>query len=194
MVTSSIASEGKSVLASNLAVIHAQMNKKVLLVDVDLRRGTVGQRLSLPKNAGLSELLAGLQERPEFLRLDKLANLDILPAGSIPPNPAELLGSGSFERWLAGWRKDYDFIVLDCAPLLPVTDTAIIRPLADVVLLVARCGLTERPQLRRSFKMVTENSKQFVGVVLNGLRPNEESYYGYYGYRKYAYKYGEKIG
>lgn len=191
MVTSAIPSEGKSVMASNLAVVLAQSDKKVLLIDVDLRRGTLRNKLSIPKSTGLSNLLAGQRDKPEVYQLPEIANLDIMQSGSIPPNPAELLGVKAFENWISVWRQEYDFVVLDCPPLLPVTDSAIIRPHADIAILVARCGLTERPQLRRGLNLLTENNDRFVGVVLNGLRINEDSYYGYYGYRKYAYKYGE---
>jgi polysaccharide biosynthesis transport protein len=89
------------------------------------------------------------------------------------------------------WRKQYDFVLLDGPPLLPVTDGQIIHPLVDITLLLSRTGLTERGQLLRSYRILTEPNKHFVGVIVNGLRPEDESYYGYYGYRQYSYKYSE---
>jgi succinoglycan biosynthesis transport protein ExoP len=192
MVTSSIPAEGKTLLSSNLAVILAQSNSKVLLVDMDLRRGTIRRRLGLQRSIGLSELLAGQVAKPEIRPFERVANLDILQAGAAPPNPSELLSLRSFADWLAVWRSQYDVIVLDSAPLLPVTDSLIVNPLVDITLLIARCRVTERPQLKRSYSLITQTGHHFCGIILNGLRPSDESYYGYYGYRKYAYKYGNE--
>ncbi len=191
LVTSSIPKEGKTVLSSNLAVVLAQSGRRVLLVDADLRRGSLRRRLNLPKRPGLSELLSGQRKEPDILPISGLSQLDFLQAGTVPPYPSELLGLKAFENWILDWRKKYDFILLDAPPLLPVTDALILNPLADITLLLARIGLTERPQLQRSYRLVTEKSNHYVGVVLNALRPKDENYYGYYGYRKYSYNYGE---
>ena len=95
------------------------------------------------------------------------------------------------KEWLTIWREKYDFIVLDCPPLLPVTDAQIVNPLADITLLLSRSGLTERTQLQRSYRLLTDTSKHFVGVIVNGLRPQDDNYYGYYGYRNYSDHYGK---
>jgi len=190
LVTSSIPGEGKTTFAANLAAIMSQSNRKVLLVDMDLRRGTLRHRLNLSAGPGLSELLAGQLQKPELRTIEATPRLEILLAGTPPPNPSELLDS-RIRELITQWRETYDYVVLDGAPLLPVTDSLIVSPLVDVTLLLARTGLTERPQLLRSFRMVSQNTKHFVGMILNGLRPDDENYYGYYGYRKYSYKYGE---
>jgi capsular exopolysaccharide synthesis family protein len=190
LITSSIPGEGNTVISSNLAVVLAQSNRKVLLVDIDMRRGALGQRLNLAPGAGLSELLAGQQQEPRLQSISGVPLLDILRSGTSPPNPADLLDS-KFGRWLDVWREKYDFIVLDGPPLLPVTDAHIVHPMVDITLLVTRNRLTERSQLQRSYRLLADASKHFVGVILNGLRPQDENYYGYYGYRKYAYHYGE---
>lgn len=189
LVTSSIPGEGKTTFAANLAVVMAQSNRKVLLVDMDLRRGTLRHRMNLPAGPGLSELLA-VQQKAEMRSINEVPRLDILLAGTPPPNPSELLDSHIGEQ-ITAWRASYDYVILDGAPLLPVTDSVIVSPLVDVTLLLARTGLTEKPQLQRSFRLMTQNTKHFVGVILNGLRPEDENYYGYYGYRKYSYHYGE---
>ena len=189
LVTSSIAGEGKTVISANLAAVLSHSNRRVLLVDCDMRTGALRRRLNLPAATGLSELLAGQRQEPEICTINGLSGLDVLQSGTPPPNPSELLDS-KMKDWLDVFRKNYDFIVLDGPPLLPVTDAQIVHPLADITLLLARVGLTERAQLQRSYRAVTNASKHFVGVIVNCLHPQDESYYGYYGYRKYSHNYG----
>lgn len=190
LLTSSIAGEGKTTISLNLAVVLAQSNRKILLVDVDLRKAGLSRRLHIAKTAGLSELLAGQITVPELTKIPGVPNLDFLQAGTAPPYPSELLDS-QIGSLIELWRKQYDFVLLDGPPLLPVTDGQIIHPLVDITLLLSRTGLTERGQLLRSYRILTEPNKHFVGVIVNGLRPEDESYYGYYGYRQYSYKYSE---
>ena len=191
LVTSSIASEGKTTFSSNLAVILAQANRKVLLVDMDLRRGHLHRRLGVPNRQGLSELLAGQELRDHIgSLLPDLPQCHALLAGATSPNPSELLEFG-IGKCIEEWRKNYDFIILDGPPVLPVTDAVLVNPLADITLLLTRVRLTERPQLRQSYRTLTEGTKHYIGVVLNGLRPSDDSYYGYYGYRKNVYNYSE---
>jgi polysaccharide biosynthesis transport protein len=192
LVTSSLASEGKSTSAVNLATALAQTGRKTLLVDTDLRRGTLRRRLHLPKPEGLSNLLAGQVETPEIQSLTEIPNLNVVTAGSKTPNPSELLGSKAMLEWLERWKSEYDFVVLDSAPVLPVTDSVTLNTLVDVTLLLARVGVTEKPQVARSYNMLARGGKHFVGLVLNGLHIGDSSYYGYYGYRKHAYPYGKE--
>ncbi len=191
LVTSSIASEGKTTFSSNLAVVLAQSNRKVLLVDMDLRRGTLRHRLGMDTQPGLSALLAGQEALAplEAFSLD-LPHLHVLLAGATPPNPSELLEFG-IKKCIAEWRKHYDYILLDAPPVLPVTDAVLVNPLADITLLLTRVRLTERPQLRQSYRTLTEGTGHYTGVVLNGLLPRDDNYYSYYGYRRYAYHYSE---
>jgi len=189
LVTSSIPGEGKTTISANLAVVLAQSNRKVLLVDADLRRGALRRNFRLPTATGLSELLAGQRKEPKLSSIPAIPNLDFLQSGTPPPNPSELLDS-KMQEWLAVWRGQYDFVVIDGPPLLPVTDAQIIHPLADITLLLARSGVTERAQVQRSYRLLSQASKHFVGLIMNGLRPQDENYYGYYGYRKYSYHYG----
>ena len=190
LVTSSIPGEGKSTVSANLATVLAQSNRRVLLVDLDMRRGALRRRMNLPHTAGLSELLAGQQAGPQLTEVDGISRLDFLPAGTTPPNPSELLDS-KIKDWLAIWREQYDVVILDGPPLLPVTDAQIVHPLADITLLLSRNGVTERAQLQRSYSLLKDTSNHFVGVILNCLRPQDDSYYGYYGYRRYSRNYNE---
>ncbi len=191
LVTSAIPGEGKTLFSANLAVVLAQSNRKVLLVDIDLRRGTLRRSLGLPARPGLSEMLANQDPQSPIVSLfPELPQLHVLLAGGTPPNPSDLIEAGIRAR-IAQWRKEYEFIVLDSPPVLPITDAVQLNPLADITVLVCRVRFTERMQLRRAHRILTADSKHYLGVVLNGLRPHDESYYGYYGYRKYGYSYGE---
>lgn len=192
LVTSSLAAEGKSTSAINLAASLAQMGRKTLLVDTDLRRGKVRRILHLAKHEGLSNLLAGQVKAPEIQALAGIPNFYVMTAGSTTPNPSELLGSKAMQEWLERWKSEYDFVVLDSAPVLPVTDSVTLNTLVDVTLLLSRVGLTEKPQITRSYNLLTRGGEHFVGLILNGLPTRDNSYYGYYGYRKHAYPYGKE--
>ena len=191
LVTSSIAGEGKSLCSLNLASLFAQSGKRTLIIDTDLRRSMIGRRLELPPGPGLSEILVGQQGVFPTHPLPDLPNLDILTAGRRPPNPTDLLESEAMRKLLVKFREEYDFVVLDSAPVLPVTDSVTLNTLADVTLLVVRSRITERPQVTRSYSILKAGQKHFVGIILNGLSTSDSSYYGYYGYRGDAYPYSE---
>jgi capsular exopolysaccharide synthesis family protein len=187
LVTSAIAGEGKSAVSANLAAVLAQQEKRVLVVDTDLRRGTLRRRFDLPSGKGLSAMLSGLEGEFPISTIEKAPGLSVLPSGPVPPNPSELLDSVAMRNYLQQWRRQYDFIVLDGSPLLPVTDAVVMNALADATLLVVRSGMTEKTQVRRSRALLMRNGKHPVGMILNGLKTSDASYYGYYGYRKNSY-------
>ena len=183
LVSSSVAGEGKSVLSANLSAVLAQGGKRVLLVDADLRKPSLADRLGVRSTTGLSQFLTDDHLLEDILELPSLPRLHILTSGPIPPYPAELLGSARMEEALARWREEYDFIVLDSPPILLVTDPVVLASLADATLLVARYGMTNRLSLARSHRTIVEQSTQDrIGIVLNGVSQGSSCHYEYYGY------------
>jgi succinoglycan biosynthesis transport protein ExoP len=187
LITSSLPGEGKSMLSLNLAAVFAQSGSRVLLVDGDLRTPVLHTRLECSGADGLSNFLSGdddLMEPTLFrVRLNKLASVDFLPAGEPPDYPAELLGSGAMLKLMNHWRKTYDFIFIDGAPLLPVTDSAILSRYADYTIVVARHNQTDRTSLERTCQILHSYGGSRQGVVLNGVKQNSGAQYPYYGYK-----------
>jgi succinoglycan biosynthesis transport protein ExoP len=191
LVTSSVAGEGKSILSANLAAVLAQGGKNVLLVDADLRKPSLSDRLGLESATGLSEFLTDEHRLEHIVEVERLPRLHVLTSGPIPPFPADLLASPRMEVGLNRWRECYDFIVLDSPPVLLVTDAVVLASLADATLLVARYGMTNRLSLARSHRTIQDQSTQDrVGIVLNGVSTGSAFHYEYYGYSG-AMKYPE---
>jgi capsular exopolysaccharide synthesis family protein len=192
LITSSVAGEGKTTLSVNLAVLLAQHGKKVLLVDADLRRPMLHEILGTSLNRGLSSLLAGqIREdtADDLIQLEEAPGLYVLCSGPLPPYPSELLGSDQMRLLLEKWRNEFDFILFDGAPVLPVTDSVILSDLADAKLLVTRFGLTERQSVERSYSLLCglRAADTRVSIVVNAVEQSGNPYYQYYGYSRSAY-------
>ena len=172
--------EGKSTTAANLALVLAQGGSKTLLIDGDLRRSQVHSAFGLLQEPGLTDVLIGEAGLREAIRPEVATNLDVLPSGKAPPNPAELLGSDAMRRLVSELRRDYEYILMDTPPSLPVTDAAVLASMSDATLLVLRSGETEESAAQRAMAQLRQVRARVAGVVLNGVTRRQDRYYSYY--------------
>jgi capsular exopolysaccharide synthesis family protein len=193
MVTSALPQEGKTTTSINCAVVLAQKGVRVLLIDADLRRPSIHKTLGMGHHSGLSNVLTGSTTLEHAIaRTAVLPNLYVLPAGTPPPNPAELLASPNMRDVLVQLREQYDHIVIDTPPSLSVTDAVVLSTRADAVVLVIRSGQTTKQALRRSRDILVNVNAKVVGVLLNAVDLSSPDYYYYYEYQsKYARYYRE---
>jgi capsular exopolysaccharide synthesis family protein len=180
LITSTIPQEGKSTVAANLACTLARRKQhKTLLLEGDLRRPTVAQKFGMGRVPGLSEWLRGETESRNIYRLEALG-LWILPAGTAPENPLELMQSGKLAPLMDQLTEWFDWIVIDSPPVLPLADTSVWARMADGILLVTRSGVTEKQQLQRG--LATLETKKLLGALVNSSTDAAHSdYYQRYG-------------
>jgi capsular exopolysaccharide synthesis family protein len=190
VVSSAVPGEGKSTTASNLAIAFAEAGKRVLLLDADLRMPKIAEYLGLEGAVGLTNVLAGQVAPADVVQQWGKAGLWVLPSGSIPPNPSELLGSQNMADLLDSFRDAFDMVILDAPPLLPVTDAAVIATRSDGAVLVGRAGRTTRSQINAAMAALRAVDARVLGCLLNMLPSAGTDAYGYdYGYG-YGYAYG----
>jgi len=191
LVTSALPQEGKSTTSINTAIVLAQKGARVLLVDADLRRPSIHKSFGLGPRVGLSNVLTGnTTMQLATVRSPILPSLFILPAGTPPPNPAELLASSNMGEVLTELLQEYDHIVIDTPPTLSVTDAVIMSTRADAVVLVIRSGQTTKQALRRARDLLTQVNARVSGVLLNAVDLSSPDYYYYYEYQgKYGNRY-----
>ena len=194
VMTSALPQEGKTTTSINTAIVLAQKGSRVLLVDGDLRRPSIHKALGIPPRGGLSNLLTGsVSLRQAVISSQLLPTLFVLPAGTPPPNPAELLASANMRDMLAELRQQYDHIVIDSPPTLSVTDAVILSTYADTVVLVIRSGQTTKHALRRARDLLARVNARLSGVLLNAADLSSPEYYYYYGHGgKYGSRYYEQ--
>ena len=191
LVTSPAEGEGKTTISMHLAASLVRNQSRVLLVEADMRRPTMSNRLSISQDRGLSNLLSGDEDKTELRPFADLPGLTILPAGPTPPFPAELLGSQRMRDLIARWSQQYDFVIIDSPSLLAVTDAAVLSNNADITLLVARHAQSTRKSVERAWQRLRSDPKTKVGVVLNAVSRGSAAYGEYFGYYGNSY-YGEK--
>ena len=189
IVTSPAASEGKTSTLANLGVVFAHAGERVVLVSCDLRRPRLGQFFGVNEETGLTSVLLGEKTLDEVLRTAPgLDRLSVLPAGAIPHNPAELLGSARAREILTALEASFDLVLIDTPPVLPVTDAVVLARHADATLMVAAAGQTRRADLQRAAEKLEQVNARVLGCVLNEVTKETSYGYGYgYGYESKPY-------
>jgi tyrosine-protein kinase Etk/Wzc len=176
---------GKTFVAANLAVTMAQAGQKVLLIDADMRRGTLHQALGVRSEGGLSELISGQMPLEEAVRrVAGAENLSFISRGEIPPNPSELLMTPLFNELLASMGKDYDIVIIDTPPVLAVTDAAVIGHQVGTCLMVVRFGLNQQREIALAKQRLEQNGVEVKGAIFNGVQKKSG---GHYAYSYYEY-------
>lgn len=196
LFTSSIPGEGKTTTTTNLAVTLAESGRSVCLVDADLRKPRVAQYLGLVNDAGLTNVLAGETEASQVFQAWSDEKLQILPAGPTPPNPSELLGSDKMERLLAELVDNFDVVIVDAPPLLPVTDASVLAAACGGAILVVGCDRVHSGDVGRSLTQLENVGVPTLGIVVNRLDAKKGKSYGYgygYGYGSGEVAYGDKV-
>jgi tyrosine-protein kinase Etk/Wzc len=190
VVTSTVSGEGKTFFSVNMAAILAMSDKKVLLIGLDLRKPKIHQDFDVPSDAGISKILIGKATAEEVTYKTKIANLEVLPSGPVPPNPSELIMSERMKNLIDELRTRYDYIIIDTPPVGLVTDALLAMKYADVNIFMLRQKKSKKEYIETVNKLYTDNSIRNLAIVLNDLRMGR-SYGGYYnGYRYGGYGYG----
>jgi len=184
LVSSSIPAEGKSTVASNLAYVIAQTDKRVLLVDADLRKPTVHRTFKLNNEQGLTTLLSNADLKfNQVVQHSRDLNLYFLPSGPIPPNPSEILGSGRMTLLMQELGQYFDIVIYDAPPITAVTDPQILATKVDGVVMVVRQGYTRKEEVKKAKEALDNVNANILGYVMNGKKIKDSAgYYAYYGY------------
>lgn len=185
MVSGPSPNVGKSFVSANFAAVVAQTGQKVLVVDADLRRGSMHEQFGISKDKGLSEVLSYQTELQDAVRKTEIEGLYFLSRGVSPPNPSELLMSAGFEQFIEAIKSDYDLIIIDTPPILAVTDAAIVGRHAGTSMMVARFGMNQAKEIELTKTRFEQNGVEIKGVVFNAVErtARTSAYYGYYNYK-----------
>ena len=183
LITSSVPQEGKSTTALHTARALAASGEPTLLIDFDLRRGDLYSRLKLSREPGMSDYcLRELQVLSSVVQQTRFPNFSLITAGKRPPNPPAFIGTPAVKRLLEEARQRFTWILLDAPPIAGVTDPILLAKLADMVVMVVRSNAVDRKLARRCLNSLRKTQARFVGVVLNGVDPKQDSYHRYYSY------------
>jgi len=192
LVSSPGAGEGKTTTVTNLAITFANMGKRTLLIDADLRRPVQHSIWKKKKDRGLTHYLSGATDDfKSFVQSTDVDNLSIVTAGVSPPNPSELLGSNRMTELIANLEKEWDYILFDSPPIAAVTDASMVSKEIDTMVLVVKAGETHKDAYRRSLHTLNSINVPLAGVVMNGIsRQTSYDTYYYYYYQYYTHYYG----
>ena len=186
VVTSPTANNGKTINSINLAVSFAQMGKRTLLIDADMRNPTIHRMFSISVKNGLSEILAGLTDNISVSKTD-VENLSVLTAGKIPPNPAELLSSARMDKLLEFGKEHYDCVFIDTPPINLVTDSTIFAQKVTGYIVIVKTDTTNTHDVKTTVTNIEQIDGNILGFILNDVNSEKKKYYSYY--RKYNYNY-----
>lgn len=176
VVTSSNAGEGKSTVAGNLAYTFFQGGKRVLIIDCDLRKPSLHRKFNVSNEVGLTDVLVGTSELNKVMKkIDD--NLYLLTTGTLPPNPAEIIGSNTMENFLDECKINFDYIILDTPPILPVTDSKLLAIKADATVLVVRSEISKLKHVSQAFKELGKVNANVIGTILNDVEVHSERLY-----------------
>ena len=183
LVTSSDKNEGKTTTVSNLAVSFANLNKKILLIDCDLRNPSIHKMFKLNNIYGLTDILAKDRAVDKCIQETELENLYVLTAGAIPPNPAEILSSEKMKNLIEDLKNMYDYIFIDTPPIGLVTDAGVLSSFIDGVVLVVKSESVEKKYLEETKKKLDAVDARILGAILNSYKSEQKdyNYYSYYG-------------
>ncbi|GGG76392.1 CpsD/CapB family tyrosine-protein kinase [Paenibacillus radicis (ex Gao et al. 2016)] len=181
MVASAQAGEGKTTVISNLAAAYAQEGKRVLLIDMDLRKPSLHYFFSQTNHKGLTSLLTGQLTTQDVVIQTQVPNLSLITAGPTPPHPAEMLSSQKMSQLMEELRRDYDIILVDTPPILAVTDGLLASVLCDGVILVVQASVVKKALVLKAKERLEHVQARIVGTVLNQLNRDDNLNVGYYG-------------
>ena len=188
VVTSPTANNGKTINSINLAISFAQMGKKTLLIDSDMRNPTIHRMFSIPVKNGLSEILAGLTDNISVSKTD-IDNLSILTAGKIPPNPTELLSSPRMDKLLSFVKEHYDCVFIDTPPVNIVTDSSVFAGKTTGYILIIKTDTTNTHDVKMTINNLQQIDGNILGFILNDINSEKKKYYSYYKRYNYSYNY-----
>jgi capsular exopolysaccharide synthesis family protein len=180
VITSSLPSEGKSTVVSNLAITMARSDKRVVIVDCDLRKPSIHKKFSLPNSRGVTNILAQRKTIKEVIIRTNVPNLYVISSGPIPPNPSELLSTQKMKDILEELESNFDMVLLDTPPILSVTDAQILSTLAQGTILVTSYGKVEKKLLLNAKESIEKVGGKILGVVINKIPEKAKDQYNNY--------------
>jgi capsular exopolysaccharide synthesis family protein len=192
--TSASEAEGKTTTCINLAISFAQTGLKILIIDSDMRKPSVHRYLNVQSGPGLSDKICGFAEDSVCIYPCEHENLFVMPAGTVPPNPAELLMSPRLDDYLDVYLQKFDYVFFDAPPVGMVTDAAIVGAKSAGVVFVVRQGITRKEEVKESIRKLDQAGSNILGFILNDVSKEKSASYYYYRANHYGYGYGKSYG